>query len=924
MSAEGAHLIDGIAFGKTYLKRPSRPSVFIPPRKRPRLIYDYAGEDDGYDKTVQSQPKQLRIQSAFDNADEEPGDEDEYYGDRALSEGSAEAPDPGRLRSGKRRKSVSFDESSLPATNEVPGEGDEDDDEEEDYEPERSDEDMDTDSDADDDENESNTLPPMHRSKIPPERSPNKTRRLVVGSVQKQSSTAGSSEDSSRKNTKPILLVSDPEEDDSASEASSTSMSSSSSISGSESDDSSSIFSQESSGSEPDTTSSRPSPIMDSTAAHADSSSKANRQNPRPSWPTVAPGQGRTKTKARNLRRKNLALLNHLKKTNQVDANMTLTAFKSASEGAEVQSQVMEEETPLTDSQMLDVPAVEIANASSQISAETAIGSQEGEASDDFERRRQKLLDSVMNGGVDVDSPEYDHSLGSRRKGKDTSIPLPTLQSTMSGRHDDKSTVVESNKVNKPVASSASSTKAAETHFNVVAEQDEDTPMTTGDATTSQSELQTSPESRRKSRSKLDLASSNRLIFGSLGVRTPRNKADQDALRAKLSDKKRGNVIGLESAKPKLVEPMQSEVVTSQPLEKDINAWKLKIKLSAVECFDEAVVLSTPPFPFKQRWDPQQRPTGKKRKRSSQFQADEDVVTQEESFGPGLNYDDNVDDLQQTMGLIHDSQGEDLPSLPAVMETLTELEMTDVRVGAVIAFKQLLVSQATKWAPLLSAYQTALVTDVDTEFDLLTLQLAKRDIPDAPYEYDTNGNRVYGKFEVPTEDEGDVIDGRLELTFIELIEPKLIRAAPQQLPANPIVPAESQVIHVPESLVDQFTQESLFTKPGEAGTDGAIEHESGLKRSGHSSEASTTTSTLKGNAASTSIKSSAQRTTTTPQESEKAAQAGLSSNGETTSRTLKYKDLPVDETQRSATSFDSAAEPDGQSGAKGGLLEASA
>ena len=42
----GQHLVDGIPFGRPYLRKPSRPSIRIPPRKRQRLDEDTAAGDE--------------------------------------------------------------------------------------------------------------------------------------------------------------------------------------------------------------------------------------------------------------------------------------------------------------------------------------------------------------------------------------------------------------------------------------------------------------------------------------------------------------------------------------------------------------------------------------------------------------------------------------------------------------------------------------------------------------------------------------------------------------------------------------------------------------------------------------------------------------------------------------------------------------
>ena len=52
ISSDGKHLTDGVAFGRPLLRRPDRPAIRIPPRKRRRLTYD---EDDEGDFEADSQ-----------------------------------------------------------------------------------------------------------------------------------------------------------------------------------------------------------------------------------------------------------------------------------------------------------------------------------------------------------------------------------------------------------------------------------------------------------------------------------------------------------------------------------------------------------------------------------------------------------------------------------------------------------------------------------------------------------------------------------------------------------------------------------------------------------------------------------------------------------------------------------------------------
>jgi hypothetical protein len=49
----------------------------------------------------------------------------------------------------------------------------------------------------------------------------------------------------------------------------------------------------------------------------------------------------------------------------------------------------------------------------------------------------------------------------------------------------------------------------------------------------------------------------------------------------------------------------------------DDDSWRERIDLRAVECCDNGVELSTPPFPFYQYWDPQYDTRKKRRDRRS-------------------------------------------------------------------------------------------------------------------------------------------------------------------------------------------------------------------------------------------------------------------------------------------------------------------
>ena len=74
ISADGKHLIDGVAFGRPYLRRGDRPAIKIPPRKRRKLTY---GDDEHVGAIEHSNDRQIVLRAGFDNADNESEDDSE-------------------------------------------------------------------------------------------------------------------------------------------------------------------------------------------------------------------------------------------------------------------------------------------------------------------------------------------------------------------------------------------------------------------------------------------------------------------------------------------------------------------------------------------------------------------------------------------------------------------------------------------------------------------------------------------------------------------------------------------------------------------------------------------------------------------------------------------------------------------------------
>ncbi|KAI1394423.1 uncharacterized protein F4822DRAFT_47352 [Hypoxylon trugodes] len=382
-----------------------------------------------------------------------------------------------------------------------------------------------------------------------------------------------------------------------------------------------------------------------------------------------------------------------------------------------------------------------------------------------FEAKRQELLDAIANGGVEVG---------------------PSRPST--------------------------TTKRKRNESNELAQQDslEHTPTET-----SMGEDTQSPASDQKRR-RVDVGAGRRLLFGALGLRNPKSKEDEDDLRAKLMK----DVRPLQNVRLEQDKSNQKEV--SGMLEEEDDAWKEKIIYRAVECCQEGVVLSEPPFPFVQRWDPQQQSSWfqKKNKRGGQSKRaqrneahfyqdnrsnkkrrhDESAMWDEEGYDDTfnginddtnadveLNYDDPVDGQQYgtnepTNDASQFTDMDDLPSLPSDLSTLPILRPGEVQVGMVITWQQWSCSSATNWQPQLSNV-AGVVVRIDDDATGLEVCLAKRDrnLDRNEKKYDQNtGQRIYDKFEAPDLDDDDDEDegedeGFRTIGFAEMQQPRILQ-----------------------------------------------------------------------------------------------------------------------------------------------------
>lgn len=288
-------------------------------------------------------------------------------------------------------------------------------------------------------------------------------------------------------------------------------------------------------------------------------------------------------------------------------------------------------------------------------------------------------------------------------------------------------------------------------------------------------------------RMRMDVGAGRRLLFGALGLKNPKTKADEEALRKDMM---------------KHVRPLQNkrlvEEVQEQPQEEeDDDSWKDKITYRAVECCQEGVELSEPPFPFVQRWDPQQQYSSvRKRKRKSQ-QFDDSYYDPSQDMQPtddtpvkkaktsdqgnqrSSDEQPQVEELNYDDEAAHDVDAdEDLPHLPANVSALPVLSKDNVKPGMVVTWKQLSMSKATNWQPQMID-QTAMVVQYDT--DGLRVILAQRDREYDDKEYDDEtGARIYNKFEAPDfEEEDDGLgedDGYRLLGWSELSDARVVQA----------------------------------------------------------------------------------------------------------------------------------------------------
>ncbi len=512
-----------------------------------------------------------------------------------------------------------------------------------------------------------------------------------------------------------------------------------------------------------------------------------------------------------------------------------------------------------------------------------------------FEAKRKELLTSIAARGVDVSfDPNGQEGDGGIIKGQlPIGDPLPKVAATQDAPMTDQPTSEETSRELQPEKSSVNiatlttvgpksdTAPPAEARLPLA----NDSQSTPG--TIEASKLITSPRPvSQHRRSKLDMSGAKRMLFGSLGLRTPKTKEDEIKTREKLMKDVRPVKERHVSEKTETVEEIAAAA--------EDDSWKDKIDLRAVECCYEGIELNTPPFPFVQRWDPQQQRgynmgnakmrKGKKRKRNNNdyyedssahpqdkaslrknrngydngsFNVQPKIVrldkddwygqesepepltekTNAKSNDQEYSHDERFEDSARVnQQLLHETEDafantlvateeandltNDLPTLPEDVSIRSSLNIDEAAKGNIVAFKQLEMSAETNWQPKISEYRTAVINEV-LDDGTLSMTLAKRDQPSKNIQYDQQtGERLYSKFEMPGyhDENGEDENGKLEISFDELINPVLVEAASEK--GNQDVTLQGQNLNVSriDSNDEAITEEAHGIDAGPPGS----------------------------------------------------------------------------------------------------------
>ncbi|KAL8808187.1 MAG: hypothetical protein Q9182_000251 [Xanthomendoza sp. 2 TL-2023] len=546
----------------------------------------------------------------------------------------------------------------------------------------------------------------------------------------------------------------------------------------------------------------------------------------------VPPGAGRRTTQMRNQRRRDHKKMIRLRDAGKLPPNATIADLRKLE--AELEGQ------PLVNVVGLDSAPNQSKDAH-------------------FEEKRQALLRAISTGGVElggivdangiatVARDQTPRSSPESKSGSITQTKIATVEKSTSSSSE--KTLVGT------AAGAAAEGSGGQQREHIDADLATSQDDVQAGTVASSSQLNNEVAGATNPRMRLDMESSRRLLFGALGHRAPKTKMDEISLQAKLT---REAQLPKKLPPPTVEENDTSSKSPPQPVESV--RWEDKIELSAVECCHEGIKLSTPPFPFVQRWDPQQQrgyghdkagfsQGSKKRKRNNKHYEDsfepldsdtalrggqraasntetyfQDATSKGNSEGQELlarNLSDensqaaNDQLLRETLVTyeeIHERLDplDDLSHLSNDLSACPSLEQAACSAGTIIAFKQLDMSSETNWQPLISDYRTALIDSVLDDGTLL-MRMALQDQPREGKQYDQDtGKRLYSKFEMPgyNEDESGENNGLLELTFADLIEPKLVRPSGEEPGSSRIEKPSSNGLLPVEGGVMESEQQS--------------------------------------------------------------------------------------------------------------------
>ncbi|TQS39312.1 hypothetical protein Golomagni_00168 [Golovinomyces magnicellulatus] len=471
---------------------------------------------------------------------------------------------------------------------------------------------------------------------------------------------------------------------------------------------------------------------------------------------TVVPGKGKRATQMRNKRRRISNAMKRLKEKGIISADISKDDFMDFYE-KKIPFRVSEQKYT---SNELNLVCNE-----SQIKVS---------GDEEFIRRRKELLDSLASGGIEVRSDLPRHATS-----PNSNAQLNTSE--------------------KEPESSAAKTRLSEIDAkkeSITAESSELTTSISLPETESSNEEFKKNNHKPSQRARLDLDAGRRMLFSAIGLKPPVTKQDEENIRKEM----------MKNSNTFISKKKNSTEINGLELEtEDSEAWKEKIIYRAKECVEKNVELCEPPFPFFQRWDPQQQT--RKRKANHQIQTqnglDYDHVTKRQkkdqdnkaySDEQELHEDlcgSNQLNLQKDDGLKQGSkfdssvvkesldncviqmQNEDLVPLPDDPSSLPDLKEGEAKTSMVILFKQLEVSAATRWQPQVSSYRRATVLSVEN--DIIQVKLAPLDLQTHEKLYDEQGQRVYHGFETIEIDENED-DGLRDLHFNEFIQPKILNS----------------------------------------------------------------------------------------------------------------------------------------------------